>query len=98
MMRNLSKTLCGVIVAAALAVPSIALAQADLSPAIQAYNAGQYDMAAVRLHDYIAQNGATAERAKAEFYLGQTLEKGGLYQTALNTKANFPKKGLAHPF
>jgi len=98
MMRNLSKTLCGVIVAAALAVPSIAMAQADLTPAIQAYNAGQYDMAAVRLHEYIAANGATAERAKAEFYLGQTLEKGGLYQSALYTYANILKEGPAHPF
>lgn len=98
MMRNLSKTLCGVIVAAALAVPSIALAQADLTPAIQAYNAGQYETAAVRLHDYIAANGATAERAKAEFYLGQTLEKAGLNQSALYTYANILKEGAAHPF
>ncbi|WP_373048451.1 tetratricopeptide repeat protein [Vulgatibacter sp.] len=96
-MRNISKTLCGVLVAAALAVPSIAIAQADLTPAIQAYNAGQFDRAAAYMHDFIAQSGATAERAKAEFYLGQTLEKMGLYQSALYTYANILKEGPAHP-
>src|SRR5690606_20109321 len=50
------------------------------------------------LHDFIAQSGATADRAKAEFYLGQTLEKMGLAQSALYTYANILKEGPAHPF
>jgi tetratricopeptide (TPR) repeat protein len=98
MMRNLTKTLAGVLVAAAMAMPGAATAQADLTPAIQAYNAAQYERAAVYLHDFIAQSGATADRAKAEFYLGQTLEKMGLAQSALYTYANILKEGPAHPF
>lgn len=98
MIRNLSKTICGVLAAAALAMPSIALAQAELTPAIQAYNAGQYDRAAVYLHEFIAQSRADANRAKAEFYLGQTLEKMGLFQSALYTYVNISREGPAHPF
>lgn len=98
MMRNLNKTLAGLIVAAALAAPSVSVAQADLTPAIQAYNANQFDRAALYLHDFIAQSGATADRAKAEFYLGQTLQKMGLNQSALYTFANILKEGPAHPF
>lgn len=88
----------GVLAAAALGAPGIALAQAELTPAIQAYNVGQYDRAAVYLHEFIANNGADANRAKAEFYLGQTLEKMGLHQSALYFYGNILKEGPAHPF
>lgn len=88
----------GVIAAAAWVLPGVSFAQAELNPAIQAYNVGQYDRAAVYLHDFISQSGADANRAKAEFYLGQTLEKMGLNQSALYFYGNILKEGPAHPF
>lgn len=83
---------------AALLGPGSAAAQQDLNPAIKAYNEAQYDRAAVYLYDFIQANGADANRAKAEFYLGQTLEKMGLYQSALFYYGSILREGPAHPF
>jgi tetratricopeptide (TPR) repeat protein len=97
MSRNLSQIvrvalLCG------LLAPGAAFAQAELNPAIKAYNEGQYDRAAVYLYDFITQNSADANRAKAEFYLGQTLEKAKFYQSALFYYGSILREGPQHPY
>lgn len=97
MSRNLSQIvrvalLCG------LLAPGAALAQAELNPAIRAYNEGQYDRAAVFLYDFITEHPADANRAKAEFYLGQTLEKGRFYQSALFYYGSIVNEGPQHPY
>ena len=96
-MSRIPKLLAAAALAALLA-PGVASAQADLNPAIKAYNEGQFDRAAVILYDFIQQNSQDANRAKAEFYLGQTLEKMGLYQSALFYYGSILQEGPAHPF
>lgn len=97
MIRNLRMTLSGLI-AAALLVPAAALAQADLTPAIRAYNENRFEQAAVYLYDFIAESGADANRAKAEFFLGQTVERMGLFQSAFFFYAEIINAGPSHPF
>ena len=97
MSRNLSQIvrvalLCG------LLAPGAALAQAELNPAIKAYNEGQYDRAAVYLYDFITEHPADANRAKAEFYLGQTLEKARYFQSALFYYGSIVNEGPQHPY
>ncbi|AKU90564.1 tetratricopeptide repeat protein [Vulgatibacter incomptus] len=97
MIRNLRTTILGLLAAAAL-IPATAGAQADLTPAIRAYNENRFDQAAVFLYDFIAQSGEDANRAKADFFLGQTVEKMGLYQSALFFYSEIIKAGPSHPF
>ncbi len=97
MIRNLRKTITGLL-AMAILIPGAAMAQADLTPAIRAYNENRFDQAAVYLYDFIAQSGADANRARADFFLGQTVEKMGLNQSALFFYAEIIKAGPSHPF
>lgn len=97
MNRIVRKIMTGVLATAILA-PGIASAQADLTPAIRAYNESRFDQAAVYLYDFIAQSGEDANRAKADFFLGQTVEKMGLLQSAIFFYAEIVKAGPSHPF
>lgn len=98
-MTTSTKTLAPLLAALALAfAPVAASAQAELRPAIDAFNQGQFDRAAVILHNFIQDNGADANRAKAEYYLGQTFEKLGFYQSALYQYGLIVREGPAHPF
>lgn len=96
-MRNLRNSLYGLIIGAVV-LPGAAWAQASLNPAIRAYNEGQFDRAAVNLYDFIAVSGQDADRARAEFYLAQTLEKMRLYQGALYNYNQIVNAGPAHPY
>lgn len=96
-MRNLRNSLYGLIIGAVV-LPGAAWAQASLNPAIRAYNEGQFDRAAVNLYDFIAVSGQDGDRAKAEFYLAQTLEKMRLYQGALYHYNQIVNAGPAHPY
>ena len=98
MTRNLLKTLSALWVAGALLSPSVVQAQEELRPAVEAYNANQFDRAATYLYDYIGQSGADGTRAKAELYLAQSLQKMGLNQSALYFYNNIVREGPAHPY
>lgn len=82
----------------ALALPAAAWAQADLTPAIRAYNQAQYDRAALHLYDFISSSGQGGDRARAEFYLAQTLEKLNFYESAKYHYGQIVNAGPTHPF
>lgn len=82
----------------ALALPAAAFAQADLTPAIRAYNQGQYDRAALHLYDFISASGQSGDRARAEFFLAQTLEKLGFFESAKFYYGQIVNEGPRHPF
>jgi len=97
MIRKARMTISGLI-AAAILVPGAAMAQADLNPAIRAYNENRFEQAAVYLYDFIAQSGQDANRARAEFFLGQTVERMGFNQSAAFFYNEIIKAGPSHPF
>lgn len=82
----------------ALSLPAVGWAQADLNPAIRAYNQGQYDRAAIHLHDFISASGQSGDRARAEFFLAQTLEKLGFFESAKFHYGQIVNAGSRHPF
>lgn len=82
----------------ALALPVASWAQADLTPAIRAYNLGQYDRAALHLYNFIAQSGQGGDRARAEFFLAQTFEKLEFHESAKFHYSQIVESGPSHPF
>jgi hypothetical protein len=65
--------------------------------AVQAYNAGDFETAALLFHD-LAESGTTDElRLKAEHYLAQSFLKRGLFNAALRQYAYVIKAGPNHP-
>lgn len=82
----------------AIALPAMGWAQADLSPAIRAYNQGQYDRAAIHLYDFISSSGQSGDRARAEFFLAQTLERLNFYESAKFHYGQIVNAGARHPF
>lgn len=95
MTRKIASQLSALLV---VALPGLAFAQADLNPAIRAYNEAQYDRAAIYLYDFIASSGQDANRARAEFFLAQTLEKMGFHESAKFHYGQIISAGPAHPF
>lgn len=82
----------------ALALPAAGWAQADLTPAIRAYNQEQYDRAALHLYNFISSSGQGGDRARAEFYLAQTLEKLNFLESAKFHYGQIVQAGPTHPY
>lgn len=82
----------------ALALPAAGWAQADLTPAIRAYNQEQYDRAALHLYNFISSSGQGGDRARAEFYLAQTLEKLNFHESAKFHYGEIVNGGPNHPY
>ncbi|MFO7156336.1 MAG: tetratricopeptide repeat protein [Pseudomonadota bacterium] len=95
MARRLTRHLLALV---ALALPAAAVAQADLTPAIRAYNQGQFDRAALHLYNFIASSGQGGDRARAEFYLAQTLEKLKFFESAKYHYGQIVNAGPSHPY
>src|SRR5262245_59297827 len=80
-----------------LAVPAGAFAQ-DIDKAIQAYNDDKYTDAAFLFYDVIQNSEDADARVKAEYYIAQSLFKGGFYLPAFQYYGEVFNSGDAHPY
>ena len=69
-----------------------------LNEAIEAYNVDDLDRASKLFYDVKMTDTVAANRAKAEYYLGHSLFKLGMYQSALNYYNSVFVAGPAHPY
>lgn len=81
----------------ALATPATALAQ-DIDKAIQAYNDDKHTDAAFLFYDVIQNSEDADARVKAEYYIAQSLFKGGFYLPAFQYYGEVFNSGDAHPY
>lgn len=80
-----------------LALPSRVFAQ-DIDKAIQAYNDDKYTDAAFLFYDVIQHSEDADARVKAEYYIAQSLFKGGFYLPAFQYYGEVFNSGDAHPY
>jgi tetratricopeptide (TPR) repeat protein len=85
----------------AVALPASLQAQEGgqvINEAVEAYNANDLTRAAKLFYDAKMTDTVAANRAKAEYYLGHTLFKLGMYQSALAYYNSVFVAGPAHPY
>ncbi|HSA23257.1 MAG TPA: tetratricopeptide repeat protein, partial [Myxococcota bacterium] len=81
--------------------PAAAQAQANpnmINDAVDAYNRNDLGRAALLFYEAKMTDTAAANRAKAEYYLGHSLFKLGMYQSALAFYNAVFVAGPAHPY
>jgi tetratricopeptide (TPR) repeat protein len=80
---------------------SVALAQGpavSITQAVESYNGGNFQRAALQFYEVKQTDGNAANRAQAEYYLGQSLFRLGMYQSALAYFNAAFVAGPAHPY
>lgn len=70
----------------------------DIDKAIQAYNDDKYTDAAFLFYDVIEHSDDADARVKAEYYIAQSLYKGGFYLPAFQYYGEVFNAGDAHPY
>lgn len=81
-----------------VAGPAAAQELATYNRALSAFNAGNYNEAAVQFWDVNNKTTDADLRAKAEYYLASTFLKSGLPVSAMVYYASIVKTGKSHPF
>ena len=69
-----------------------------LNRAVDAFNEGRHRAAAIGFHQVAEGNAAKGERATAEYYLAQSLDRIGLGFSAFYYYGQIVQAGPSHPF
>lgn len=80
------------------ALPALAQESPELQGAADAYTSGDYEHAAARYYSVIESTGDEQDRQKSEYYLGASLFRLHLYQSALYYWSGILKSGTKHRY
>lgn len=94
-MRRISTLAASV---ALLTVPVLPALAQDIDRAIQAYNDDKHYEASFLFYDVMQNTNDPDARLKAEYYIAQSLYKGGLYLPALQYYSEVFQAGQKHPY
>src|SRR5258707_7391707 len=96
---TIRKLLVGLVGAAVLAIgfPASADDQDPYNRGLSAFNAGDYEIAAEIFFGLTEEGRDPDVRPRAQYYLGQSLARKGLYVSALVEYAAIVAAGKAHP-